>query len=128
MQLLVIEDQPSDLQIATKAAESSGYSRVETRTTAGSAKVYLEDGLEGKQPLPDAVVLDLDLGYESGFELLRFWHGHPRLSKIPIIVWTVLGEEHREICRLFKVTAHISKKDRHAVLREALSNVTRAAS
>jgi CheY-like chemotaxis protein len=128
MQLLVIEDQPSDLQIATKAAESSGYSRVETRTTAGSAKVYLEDGLEGKQPLPDAVVLDLDLGYESGFELLRFWHGHPRLSKIPIIVWTVLGEEHREICRLFKVTAYISKKDGPAVLREALSNVTRAAS
>jgi CheY-like chemotaxis protein len=128
MQLLVIEDQPSDLRIASKEAEASGYSQVEARSTAGSARIFLEDGLEGKLPLPDAVVLDLDLGYESGFELLRFWHGHPRLSKIPVVVWTVLGEEHREICRLFKVTAYISKKDGSSVLREALSNLSRAAS
>ena len=128
MRLLVIEDQPGDLQIAAKAAESAGYSQVEAKSTVGAARVYLDKSLEGSQPLPDAIVLDLDLGYESGFELLRFWHGHPRLSRVPIVVWTILGEEQREICRLFKVTAYISKQDGITVLGETLSGLARAAS
>jgi CheY-like chemotaxis protein len=128
MRLLVVEDQPGDLRIATEAGQSSGYSQIEAKSTVGAARVYLERGLEEDQPLPDAIVLDLDLGYESGFELLRFWHGQPRLSRIPLLVWTVLGDEQREICRLFKVTAYLSKQDGITVLREALSGLTRAAS
>jgi CheY-like chemotaxis protein len=128
MRLLVVEDQPGDLRIATEAGKLSGYSQIEAKSTVGAARVYLERGLEEGQPLPDAIILDLDLGYESGFELLRFWHGRPRLSQIPLIVWTVLGDDQREICRLFKVTAYISKLDGVTVLREALSGLTRAAS
>jgi CheY-like chemotaxis protein len=128
MQLLVVEDQLGDLRIAAKAAESSGYSQVEAKATAGAAKLYLEKGLEGGETLPDAIVLDLDLGYESGFELMRFWHAHPRLSQIPLIVWTVLGEDHREICRLFKVNAYLSKRDGGSVLQEALKSLAQAAS
>lgn len=121
MRLLIIEDQPNDLQIAAKAAEASGFSAVEARSSAVAAKACLEKALEGEQPLPDAIVLDLDLGYDSGFELLRFWHSHPELAKIPVVVWTVLGDQYREVCRMFQVSAYVYKGDDISVLRQVLS-------
>ena len=125
--LLVVEDQPNDLRRATDLAREIGFTEMEARTSALSAKVYLEKGLDGELPLPDAIVLDLDLGYESGFELMRFWHGKPRLAQIPLIVWTIMGEDQREICRLFKVTAYVSKLDGGQGLREALGGLERSA-
>src|SRR5436305_13746222 len=105
--ILVVEDQPSDLQIAAQAAEAAGVHEVEARTSPQAAMAYLEKGLRGEIPLPDAIVLDLDLGYESVYELLRNWHSTPELRKIPLLVWTILGEEQREICNLFKVTNYV---------------------
>lgn len=125
--LLIVEDNPNDLRIAAEVARSMGFTEVEARSSAMNAKLYLENRLQD-EALPNAIILDLDLGYESGFELLRFWHGHPRLSRIPMIVWTVVGEEQREICELFKVEAYVSKSDGAARLREALGSLARAAS
>ncbi len=126
--LLVVEDQPSDLLNATAAARSLGFTSIEARASALSAKAYLEKGLEGETTLPDAIVLDLDLGYESGFELMRFWHSKPRLAEIPLIVWTVMGEDQREICRLFKVTAYVTKSSDVRPLKEALGGLERTLS
>ncbi|MGA7521264.1 MAG: hypothetical protein WBW84_02210 [Acidobacteriaceae bacterium] len=125
MQLLLVEDQPNDIRIAARAAEASGFSEVEARSSAGAARVYLEKALTGAHPLPDAILLDLDLGYESGFELLRFWHSDPEIAKVPLVVWTVLGDQYREICGLFRVKAYIYKGEDLSVLREVLSGLTR---
>lgn len=124
MRLLIVEDQPNDLRIAAGVAEDAGFSSVEGRSSAAAAKSHLEKALAGEHPLPDAILLDLDLGYESGFELLRFWHGEPRLAAIPLVVWTVLGDQYREICGMFKVRAYISKSDGIAELRGILSGFT----
>lgn len=124
MTVLIVEDQPNDLKIASAAAQDSGFSEVEARASAVAAKSYLEKGLEGAHPLPSAIVLDLDLGYESGFELLRYWHGDQRLSQIPLVVWTVLGDQYREICRMFKVSAYIYKGEGPTTLRRVLSQLS----
>lgn len=121
--LLVVEDQPNDLQIAAQTARSAGITEVEARTSSQAAITYLEKGLNRQIPLPDAIVLDLDLGYESGYELLRFWHSTPELRQIPMIVWTLLGEEQREICNLFKVSHYISKWEGVPAIRDALSQL-----
>jgi CheY-like chemotaxis protein len=121
--ILVIEDQPSDLQIASQTARSAGIEEVEARTSIQAAMSYLEKGLKGESPLPDAIVLDLDLGYESGYELLRYWHSTPDLKRIPLLVWTILGEEQREICNLFKVSDYVSKWEGAAAFREALKKL-----
>lgn len=126
--LLIVEDQPNDLRIAADLARSVGYSIIDARTSAMAAKVLLEKALDGEAELPDAIILDLDLGYESGFELLRFWHGNPRLSQVPLIVWTIMGDDQREICRLFKVDAFVTKGDDGAQLRDALRGLQRAVS
>ena len=85
--------------------------------------LYLEKGLRAEQPLPHIIVLDLDLGYESGYELLRYWHSTPELKCIPLIVWTILGEEQKEICSLFKVSDYVSKWEGAAAFREALKKL-----
>jgi CheY-like chemotaxis protein len=118
--LLLIEDEPKDLKFASETAHSLGISEVDARSTLEGAKLYLDEGLEGDGPLPDGIILDLSLGYDSGYELLRYWHSTPRLSKIPIIVWSIRGEDQRDMCKLFKVTTFVSKWEGEAAFREAL--------
>ena len=120
--LLLVDDRPNDLRIAASAAGELGITEVKAETSVMSARRYLENGLEGGGPLPDGIVLDLDLGYESGFELLRFWHSNPRLFAIPILVWSVMDRE-QEICELFKVTSFVSKWKGPKAFREALAQL-----
>jgi CheY-like chemotaxis protein len=127
IRILVVEDQPNDLQIAAQTARAVGITDIEARTSAQAAINYLEKCLVGASR-PECIVLDLDLGYESGYELLRFWHSTPELRKIPMIVWTLLGEEQREICNLFKIDAYVSKWEGVPALREALEKVGTPAS
>lgn len=128
IRLLLVEDQPNDLHIAAETARSVGISEIEARTSAQTARAYLEKALEGEIPMPDGIVLDLDLGYESGYELLRFWHSTPNLARIPLIVWTLLGEEQREICNLFRVDAYVSKWEGISAFRDALAHLGAKAS
>lgn len=128
MQVLIVEDQANDLRIATAAATESGFTEVQARSSAATAREYLEKAVGGEHPLPDVIVLDLDLGYESGFELLRYWHGNGEVAKVPVVVWTILGEQYREICAMFKVTAYVDKGAGGAALRNALTGLARKAS
>lgn len=120
--LLLIEDQPKDTRAAADVAESLGVENVEACKTVYSALSSLESGLSGQSALPDGIVLDLDLGLESGFELLRYWHRTPQLSKIPVIVWSVV-EGQREICELFKVKSFVSKWEGMDAFRHALGQI-----
>jgi CheY-like chemotaxis protein len=124
MRLLIVEDQPNDLRVAAKVAEGCGFSEVEGRSSSVMARTHLEKALAGEHPLPDAILLDLDLGHDSGFELLRFWHSEPRLSAIPLVVWSILGDQYGEICRMFKVNAYINKGDDVSHLRSVLSRLS----
>jgi CheY-like chemotaxis protein len=121
--LLVVEDQEKDLKLAANTAHSLGITEVDARTTSTAARTYLEHALDGSGPKPDGIVLDLNLGYESGYELLRFWHSTPELSKIPVLVWTILGDEQREMCKLFKVNSFVAKWEGEKAFREALENL-----
>jgi CheY-like chemotaxis protein len=99
---------------------------VDALSSVHAARNYLEGCLKGERPLPDGIVLDLDLGYESGYELLRYWHSTPPLSSVPVIVWSILGEDQREMCRLFKVDRFVAKWEGEEAFREALSDLTKS--
>jgi CheY-like chemotaxis protein len=126
--VLIVEDQSSDARVAADLVASLCAANVEARTSASAAKAYLQSALDGKASLPDVLIVDLDLGYESGFELLRFWHGSPDLAKVRLIVWTCMGEEQQEICRLFKVSAIVSKSEGVTALKRALETGNSSAS
>ena len=121
--LLVVEDEPSDARRAAEVAKLAGFEEVEARTTPQSARAYLEDGLDKKSALPDGIILDLDFGIESGYELLRFWHSTPKLRNVPVVVWSIMGEEQRKMCDLFKVTQFVGKWEGNDVLQQALQGI-----
>ncbi|MGC2637217.1 MAG: response regulator [Acidobacteriaceae bacterium] len=127
MQLLIVEDQPTDLRVATTAARDCGFRDIEGRTSIAAARQFLEKAVE-EEKLPDAIVLDLDLGYESGFEMLRYWHSHPQIGKVPLLVWTILGDQYREVCEVFKVSGYIDKGSGGAALSKALGGLAEAVS
>ena len=64
---------------------------------AGYTVQIAEDPEEGLRSLletpPDLILLDLDLPYMSGFELLEAFRSDPTSQKIPVIVVTGHGEE-----------------------------------
>ena len=118
--LLLVEDELKDLKFASDTARSIGIEQIEARTTLQAARSYLDKALQDEVPLPDCIVLDLNLGYESGYELLRYWHSTPRLAQIPVIVWSILGDEQREMCKLFKVDSFVAKWEGAEAFRDAL--------
>lgn len=120
--LLLIEDQSKDAVNAATVAESLGIHEIEACNTVYKAMLSLEKGIAGEGPLPDAIVLDLDLGVESGFELLRYWRAAPGLSRIPIMIWSVV-EEQREVCELFRVRSFVSKWEGLGAFRQALAEL-----
>jgi len=121
--LLLLEDSPADIKRADEVARRAGFTEIEVHRFATDARIYLEKGLRGEVPLPEAIVLDIDLGLESGFELLRFWHRIPELKTIPLFVWTVTGDQYREVCGLFGVCEFVSKDDGPAALLKVLAPV-----
>ncbi len=125
--MLIVEDQPGDLKIAAEAAGSIHGVSIEARTNVSATLAFLSEAIE-KNSVPNVIILDLDLGYESGFEILRVWHSTPELSKVEVIVWTILGTQQQELCRLFNVKRVVPKWDGAAGLRRALESTSIVAS
>lgn len=121
--VLLLEDNPNDIRTATELAREAGFTKVEAQMSPTLAAVRLGNAIEDCEPLPDVLILDLDLGVESGFELLRFVHANRLVSRLRVVVWTVMGEHEREICRLFGINEFVSKYDGPGALLEVLTRI-----
>jgi CheY-like chemotaxis protein len=125
MRLLIVDDDLRDLRVAIDAARSVGIRNIEVFNWLQPAMKFLEEGFRGEGPLPDAVLLDLAIGCESGYEVLRARHSAHANSKIRVIVWSELDEDrNREICELFNIDEYVSKQDGAAALRQALRRIS----
>jgi CheY-like chemotaxis protein len=86
--ILLIEDQAAFSDTCTKALHDLGYDGVQLITHVMEAENHLDDIVSNLTDAPAAIVLDLGLGMDSGFTLLRKCHAEPRLQQVPILVWT----------------------------------------
>jgi hypothetical protein len=84
----------------------------------------LSRALDCSSTLPDALLIDLDMGQDSGFEIHRFRYETPAILKLPALVWTHLDARNRSFCELFHISNYVDKADGIEALREALSKVT----
>jgi CheY-like chemotaxis protein len=121
---LIIEDSPDDIRIATRIARIAGFEDVEAFTSLDKAIERIEQGLRGEKPLPDAIILDLNIGYDRGFQVVRHWRTKWGTTNMRLIVWSVLGEHTQELCALFHVDAFVSKWQGEEALSKALLKVT----
>ena len=120
---LVVEDDPIDLRQVTEVLMGMSISKVDSAATSPAAIRYLEEVAERKRPAPAVVVLDLSLGYDSGFEVLRRWKSDARLRNIKVVVWTQMGEREQELCRLFGLEYVVPKWKDIEELQTALQQV-----
>ena len=76
--ILVVEDQPDNLQILRDLLTSAGYEMIEA--------VDGEEGVRAaKAHRPDLILMDIQLPVLDGYEATRRIKADPALSAIPII-------------------------------------------
>ncbi len=94
--ILIIEDTTSDSDRCRTVLHEMGYDGIQLITKLHQAEDYLDEVLHNLTRPPDAIILDMGLGYESGFGILRKCYANPQLKQVPILVWSKSAEIHTE--------------------------------
>ena len=94
--ILLVEDKTSDSDRCRAILHEMGYDGVQLITSVELTLEYLDDVLENLTNPPHAIILDLGLGYDSGYDILRKCNANPQLHKVPILVWTKQSDDHAE--------------------------------
>jgi CheY-like chemotaxis protein len=96
--ILLIEDNPSDIELTQRALE---------RSQVANEMVVIQDGQEAldylfgtgahagreTRPLPGVTLLDLKLPRVPGLEVLRAIRANPRTRRMPVVILTSSNEE-----------------------------------
>ena len=91
--ILYVEDEETDVMLLQHVLTKVGISNpLHTAKDGKAAKDYLagnppfDDRL--LHPLPGLVLLDLNLPYWSGFEVLEWIRQQPQLRRLPVVIFT----------------------------------------
>lgn len=107
IEILLVEDSPSDAQLALEALQSA---KVANRLS------HVEDGVEAMQflrregsyhdaPRPDLILLDLNLPRKDGRQVLEELKDDPQLKRIPVVVLTTSRAE-QDVLRSYALHAN----------------------
>jgi DNA-binding response OmpR family regulator len=106
---------------STAVVKKLGAEDIITMNNIAATMLFLQDVAEGTKASPDLILLDLSFPRESGFEVLRYWKSNAKLNKIPVVVWTVMGDTEKKLCEFFGVEHVVPKwagpKELEAALR-----------
>jgi hypothetical protein len=58
---LILEDNRAHMRTAVDLAQGAGFNELEISSSAQDTHHYLEGALQGKSPMPDAMLIDLDV-------------------------------------------------------------------
>jgi CheY-like chemotaxis protein len=104
--ILVVEDNPGDVRLIEEALKEG--------VMAGHLVSWATDGIEAlrflreavvKRPIPDLVLLDLNLPGMDGRELLREIKATPTLRRVPVIVLSS-SKADEDILRTYELNAN----------------------
>ncbi len=92
--VLLVDDEPGDIELAKLALAESPYQcqvMVAENGKEAMAVLRREDGRTG--PVPDLVLLDLNMPQMNGREVLKEMKSDPALATIPVVVLTTSDVE-----------------------------------
>ncbi len=107
IEVLIIEDNPGDALLISELLETMGLPLHVTLAQNGQQALNIlgNEGGHPKSPIPDFVILDLNLPKVHGFEVLAFMKSTPALRTIPVVVMTgSLNKEDEKKARAMGVT------------------------
>ena len=95
--VLVVEDNPNDISLVQLGARNAECPFEFKFVEDGEQALAYLDGHgayadRSEYPLPDLVVLDLNMPRRDGFQVLKWIRTRPRFEHLQVIVWT--GLEH----------------------------------
>ena len=94
IEILLIEDNPGDARLTMEAMrESRIFNRLSVATDGASAIEFLESREKHGEPLPDLILLDLNLPKLNGREVLERIKTHEEWKVIPVVVLTTSSSE-----------------------------------
>src|SRR5947209_799556 len=89
-EVLLVDDSPADLELTREGLKRSRlHFQVSAVNDGAEAISYLyRRGKYVQAPEPDLIVLDLNLPRKDGREVLSELKGDPRLTRIPVVIFT----------------------------------------
>ncbi|MCG6963570.1 MAG: response regulator [Acidobacteria bacterium] len=93
--ILVVEDDPSCADSLARVLESAGY-EIEVAGDLAEARAALSRGM------PDLITLDLELGKDSGANLLVDLRSNPQHRAVPVLLISGVPFDHEEVRKLVR--------------------------
>lgn len=124
IEILLVEDTPSDVRLTQEALKDSGLTyNLNVVTDGVQAVQYLRETYGGDKPVPDLILLDLNMPKKNGHEVLQDMQDMPNLADVPVILLTV-SQEDKDIMRALslKMNYYLNKP----VTCDKLSHVLKA--
>jgi len=93
--ILLVDDDPGDVRLTLEALKRSKlYSSIDNVENGEEALAYLRrQGKYANAPLPDLILLDLNMPRKDGRETLAEIKSDPELRRIPVVILTTSSLE-----------------------------------
>ena len=118
-QILLIDDNRGDALLAAHAFKTASFDTRLTHADTGETALRL---LREVEPLPDIILLDLQLPQMSGMDVLTSLKSDDRLKHIPVIVLSNSGDSHNVTrCYQHHASAYVIKPLDLAKYRETIA-------
>lgn len=110
--VLLVEDNLGDIELTRDALERTGlpHDLLVTRDGAEAMAFIRQEARYRDAPRPSLILLDLNLPKKDGREVLREIKSDPRLTRIPVVVYTSSdAEEEVRNCYNLHANAYVTK-------------------
>ncbi len=107
IKILLVEDNPADIRLATEALKEGGVASDLSVVTDGMDAINFlkRTGKFSDSPRPELILLDLNLPRKSGFDVLQVLKADPNLKSIPVIMLTTSSAEE-DIAKCYSLNAN----------------------
>lgn len=95
IEILLVEDDPGDVRLTKEALKTAKViNRLSVAENGVEAMAFLRrQGKYAKAPVPDLILLDLNLPMRDGREVLADIKTDPELKRIPVVILTTSQDE-----------------------------------
>ena len=99
LEILLVEDNPADAELFRQLMSGPCNISVAASGTEAFDRLF-QRGRFSTSPMPNIVVLDVNVPILTGFEILAILKGNSKLRSIPVVVWSSSDNE-KDIERAF---------------------------